>query len=63
MFTTILSASETLDAGITALPAERRGHLALVASLTLAEYLLPGWMARHESSCGQGGCDDSTARA
>lgn len=40
----VLAAAEQLDAGITALRAGRRGHLALAASLTIAEYLLPGWM-------------------
>ena len=40
----VLGAAEQLDAGITALRTGRRGHLALAASLTIAEYLLPGWM-------------------
>lgn len=40
----VLDAAEQLDAGITALRAGRRGHLAVAASLTIAEYLLPGWM-------------------
>ena len=40
----VLDAAEHLDAGITALRADRRGHLAVAASLTIAEYLLPGWL-------------------
>jgi len=40
----VLDAAEHLDAGITALRSGRRGHLAIAASLTIAEYLLPGWM-------------------
>lgn len=40
----VLDAAEQLDAGITALRADRRGHLAIAASLTIAEYLLPGWL-------------------
>jgi molybdate transport repressor ModE-like protein len=40
----VLDAAEQLDAGITALRAGRRGHLAVAASLTIAEYLLPGWL-------------------
>jgi molybdate transport repressor ModE-like protein len=40
----VLDAAEQLDAGITALRTGRSGHLAVAASLTIAEYLLPGWM-------------------
>jgi molybdate transport repressor ModE-like protein len=40
----VLDAAEELDAGITALRSDRRGHLAIAASLTIAEYLLPGWL-------------------
>jgi len=40
----VLDAAEQLDAGITALRQDRRGHLAVAASLTIAEYLLPGWL-------------------
>jgi molybdate transport repressor ModE-like protein len=40
----VLDAAEELDAGITALRSDRRGHLAVAASLTIAEYLLPGWL-------------------
>lgn len=40
----VLDAAEQLDAGITALRQDRRGHLAIAASLTIAEYLLPGWL-------------------
>lgn len=40
----VLDAAEQLDAGVTAMREGRRGHLAIAASLTIAEYLLPGWM-------------------
>jgi molybdate transport repressor ModE-like protein len=40
----VLGAAEELDAGITALRTDRRGHLAVAASLTIAEHLLPGWL-------------------
>ncbi len=40
----VLEAAERLDAGITALRADRRGHLSIAASLTIAEHLLPGWL-------------------
>ncbi len=40
----VVEAAEQLDAGINALRADRRGHLSIAASLTIAEHLLPGWM-------------------
>ncbi|TYL45030.1 LysR family transcriptional regulator, partial [Nocardioides sp. BGMRC 2183] len=40
----VLEAAHELDAGITALRSDRRGHLAVAASLTIAEHLLPGWL-------------------
>jgi molybdate transport repressor ModE-like protein len=40
----VLEAAEQLDAGIAALRADRRGHLSIAASLTIAEHLLPGWL-------------------
>jgi molybdate transport repressor ModE-like protein len=40
----VLEAAEELDAGITAVRTDRRGHLAIAASLTIAEHLLPGWL-------------------
>lgn len=40
----VLDAAQELDAGITALRSDRRGHLDIAASLTIAEHLLPGWM-------------------
>lgn len=40
----VLQAAEQLDAGITTLRSDRRGHLAVAASLTIAEHLLPGWL-------------------
>ncbi|MEZ0579492.1 LysR family transcriptional regulator [Nocardioides sp. MH1] len=40
----VLEAAEQLDAGIAALRADRRGHLTIAASLTIAEHLLPAWL-------------------
>ncbi|QSR25780.1 LysR family transcriptional regulator [Nocardioides aromaticivorans] len=40
----VLDAAQELDAGIGALRADRRGHLDIAASLTIAEHLLPGWL-------------------
>lgn len=40
----VLEAAEQLDAGITALRADRRGQLSIAASLTIAEHLLPAWL-------------------
>ncbi len=40
----VLDAAQELDAGISALRADRRGHLDIAASLTIAEHLLPGWL-------------------
>ncbi|HWI42239.1 MAG TPA: LysR family transcriptional regulator [Nocardioides sp.] len=40
----VLDAAQELDAGVTALRADRRGHLDIAASLTIAEHLLPGWL-------------------
>jgi molybdate transport repressor ModE-like protein len=40
----VIDAAEQLDAGLEALRHDRRAHLAVAASLTIAEYLLPGWL-------------------
>ena len=40
----VVEAAEELDTGIAAVKVKRRGHLAVAASLTIAEHLLPGWM-------------------
>jgi molybdate transport repressor ModE-like protein len=40
----VLAAAEQLDAGIAALRGERDAHLTVASSLTVAEYLLPGWL-------------------
>ncbi|WP_036519024.1 LysR family transcriptional regulator [Nocardioides sp. J54] len=40
----VLDAAQELDAGITALRADRRSHLDIAASLTIAEHMLPGWL-------------------
>jgi len=40
----LLAAAARMDAGIAALRADRRGHLSIAASLTIAENLLPGWL-------------------
>jgi len=40
----VLDEAAQLDAGIAALRSDRRGHLRIAASLTIAEHLLPGWL-------------------
>lgn len=40
----VIDAAEQLDAGIAALRQDRRGHLSVAASLTIAEHLLPSWL-------------------
>lgn len=40
----LLTAAEHLDAGIAALRRSREGRLRVAASLTVAEYLVPGWL-------------------
>lgn len=40
----VVEAAEALDAGVAALRAERDSQLRVAASLTVAEYLLPGWL-------------------
>jgi len=42
----VLGAATVLDAGIASLRGEREGRLRVAASLTVAEYLLPGWLVR-----------------
>lgn len=51
----VVDAAEQLDAGIAALRHDRRAHLKIAASLTVAEYLLPGWlvtMRAHQATLG-----------
>lgn len=40
----VVEAAEALDAGIDALRERRDARLRVVASLTVAEYLMPGWL-------------------
>lgn len=42
----VLAAAAVLDAGIDSLRSDRAGRLRVAASLTVAEHLLPGWLAR-----------------
>lgn len=42
----VLSAAAAMDAGIESLRADRAGRLRVAASMTVAEYLLPGWLVR-----------------
>jgi DNA-binding transcriptional LysR family regulator len=42
----VVGAAEKLDAAMAALRGARDGQLVLVASLTVAEYLLPRWLAQ-----------------
>ncbi|MFJ8040042.1 LysR family transcriptional regulator [Kitasatospora sp. NPDC096147] len=47
----VVEAAEALDAGIEALREHRDARLTVVASLTVAEYLMPGWLlALHQTS-------------
>jgi molybdate transport repressor ModE-like protein len=53
--TRVVDAAEQLDAGIAALRQDRRAQLTIAASLTIAEYLLPGWLVAfraHQTSLG-----------
>jgi len=47
----VLSETRELMAGVEALVAEERSHLRVAASLTVAEYLLPGWLAALHRKC------------
>ncbi len=52
----VVEAAEELDAGIASLRGGRRAHLAIAASLTIAEHMLPGWMVAlraHQLQLGQ----------
>ncbi|REE99766.1 LysR family transcriptional regulator [Thermomonospora umbrina] len=40
----VIEAAQALDAGVGALRERRDGRLRVVASLTVAEYLMPGWL-------------------
>lgn len=40
----VLEAAAELDAGITSLRTDRRSHLRVAASQTIAEHLMPGWL-------------------
>lgn len=40
----VLRSAQKLDAGIAALRTDRRAHLDIAASLTIAEHLLPNWL-------------------
>lgn len=53
--TRVIDAAEQLDAGIAALRQDRRAQLTIAASLTIAEYLLPGWLVAfraHQATLG-----------
>lgn len=47
---TAVSAAASLDEGVAALRAETRSRLRVAASLTVAEYLLPGWLVALRSA-------------
>lgn len=42
----IIASAQELDIGITALRGNHEAHLRVAASMTVAEYLLPGWLVR-----------------
>jgi molybdate transport repressor ModE-like protein len=48
----VVEAAQAMDAGIDALRERRDSRLAVAASMTIAEYLLPGWLValRHDRS-------------
>ena len=50
----VLEEAAQLDAGIAALRSDRRGHLRIAASLTIAEHLLPGLAGRRTRRPGPG---------
>nr|WP_246283531.1 LysR family transcriptional regulator [Nocardioides perillae] len=51
----VLAAAAELDAGLATLRSDRRGHLTIAASLTIAEHLLPGWLVGLRASQQQRG--------
>ncbi|WP_297739093.1 LysR family transcriptional regulator [Nocardioides sp.] len=51
----VLEEAAQLDAGIAALRSDRRGHLRIAASLTIAEHLLPGWLVAVRAEQAQAG--------
>lgn len=51
----VIQAAEQMDAGIAALRADRRAHLNVAASLTIAEHMLPGWLVALRSHQAQRG--------
>lgn len=42
----VLQAAKVLGAGVASLRSDREGHLRVAASMTVAEYLLPGWLVQ-----------------
>lgn len=50
----VLAAADELDAAITSLRGVRDARLDVAASYTVAEYLLPGWLARLRTELGPG---------
>lgn len=48
----VMAAADELDVAITALRGARDGRLDVAASYTIAEYLLPGWLARLRTELG-----------
>jgi molybdate transport repressor ModE-like protein len=42
----IIASAQELDIGISALRGDNEAHLRVAASMTVAEYLLPGWLVR-----------------
>ncbi len=42
---TVMSAARSLQGGVDAIRSRRGGHLRVAASYTIAEFLLPGWLA------------------
>lgn len=53
--TPVLAAAAQLDAGIASLRGERDDHMAIAASFTVAEYLLPAWLVALAAEQAAGG--------
>ena len=50
----VLEAAAELDAGITSLRTDRRSHLRVAASQTVAEHLMPGWLVALQARSARG---------
>lgn len=58
----VVEAATQLDIGIATLRTDRRGHLSIAASLTIAEHLLPGWLVAVRAEQAKRGQDPTEVR-